>query len=480
MRRLEYKWLVGIAFVFGIFMDILDTTIINVALPDLQREFNTGVSTIEWIVTGYLLSLAVFIPASGYLGDRFGTKRIYLTALVLFTAASALGGLAWNAPSLIAFRVAQGVGGGMLVPVGAAMLFRAFPPQERARASAVLALPTVLAPALGPILGGALVQYADWRWIFWVNLPVGVAGFIFSRWALREHREPNPGRLDVPGFVLSASGFSALLYGLSAAAERGGGLDSPRALSFLALGGALLVALTVVELRTSRPMFDVRLLRDRGFATANLLTFTVTSGLLGGLFLYPLFLQNPQLKNLSPLESGLTTFPQAVGVGLMMPFAGRMYHRLGGKPMVVIGSILFLVSSLVFTQIDVDTSTWMIRGTLVLRGMGMGLVFVAVQTLAFAGISGPETGRASSLFNVNRQVAGSFGVAVLATTLTSRIGHHVADAADPQRALVSGFQDAFWMASAVALLGVVVALVMRVRPATAADTQTVEEDMVAA
>jgi EmrB/QacA subfamily drug resistance transporter len=462
VRRLDYKWLVGIAFVFGVFMDLLDTTIVNVALPDLQQEFNVGVGTIEWVVTGYLLSLAIFIPAAGYFADRFGTKRIYMLALTIFTAASALCGLAWSAESLIGFRILQGIGGGMLVPVGTAMLFREFRPEERASASALFGIPIVLAPTLGPILGGALVEYADWRWIFWINVPVGIAGLIYCWTTLREWKQPAPGRFDTPGFLLAASGFGALLYGLSVAAEQGEGIDSPRALAFMGAGALLLVALALVELRAREPMLDLRLFRDRGFALGNLIGFVIFSGAVGGLFLYPLFLQNPQIKDMTPLESGLTTFPQAVGVGIMMPIAGRLFNRVGGKPLVVVGTVLFLISSLVFTRLDVDMSDWLIRGTLVLRGMGFALVMVSVQTIAFYNIVGQSMGRASSLFNVNRQVAGSFGVAILATVLSNQIASNLADGLAPQRALVHGFQSAFLVASAMAAVGVVVAVLMRV------------------
>jgi EmrB/QacA subfamily drug resistance transporter len=474
VRALDYKWLVGIAFVVGIFMDLLDTTIINVALPELQREFDADVATIEWVVTGYLLSLAVFIPVAGYLADRFGSKRIYILALLLFTLASALCGLAWSAESLIGFRILQGIGGGMLVPVGSAMLFREFPPDERASASAIFAIPIALAPTLGPILGGALVEYADWRWIFWINIPVGIAGLVYCWWALRERREERPGRFDAPGFVLSAAGFGALLYGLSVAAEQTEGLDSPRALAFMGLGALLLAALVVVELRTDEPMLDLRLFRDRGYALANAIGFVVFAGIVGGLFLFPLFLQNPQLKGLSPLESGLTTFPQAVGVALAMPVAGRLFNRIGGKPMVVAGTVLFLVSSLVFTRIDVDMSDWTIRGALVLQGVGMGLVFVSIQTVGFYGIAGPSMGRASSLFNVVRQVAGSFGVALLATELSTRVTANLTDGEAPQRALVHGFQDAFLATSVIAAAGVAIALLMRVpKPSAAPEREAV-------
>src|SRR3990170_3667453 len=206
LGKLEYKWIVGIVFVFGLFMDLLDMTIVNVAIPQLAQEFNTDTTTIQWVVTGYLLSLAVFIPVSGWAGDRFGTKRIFMVALLLFTSASLLCGLAWNIESLVAFRVLQGVGGGILTPVGTAMLFRAFPPEERAKGAAVLMIPMVVAPASGPVLGGYLVEYQDWRWIFLINIPVGVLGLLFAGFFLKEDRQPHPGRVDVPGFILASSG----------------------------------------------------------------------------------------------------------------------------------------------------------------------------------------------------------------------------------------------------------------------------------
>lgn len=466
MRRLEYKWLVGIAFVFGMFMDLLDTTIINVALPNLQGQFHVEVDTIEWVVTGYLLSLAVFIPVAGYLADRFGSKRIYIFALTLFAIGSGLCGLAWNAPSLIAFRVLQGVGGGMLVPVGTATLFRAFPPHERASASAVFAIPTVLAPTLGPILGGALVEYASWRWIFLINLPVAALAIVFCVRFLREHREPNTGSFDIAGFLLSASGFSALLYGLSVAAQRGQGLTSAKPLSFMVAGALLLVALVLVELRVRAPMLDLRLFKERGFAMGNLLNFILSCGLTGGIFLFPLFLQNPVLKGLSPLRSGLTTFPQAIGVGIMMPIAGRLFNRVGGKPLLLLGTGLFTLTSLGFTRLDVTMSTWLISANLVLRGMSMGMVFVSMQTITYYGVPIPSMGRASSLFNVTRQVGGSFGVAILATVLARRTLSHmpaIPTQLSAQHALVQGFDDAFWAATALAAVGFLVALAMRVR-----------------
>ena len=231
--RVEYKWIVAVVYVCGISLDILDMTMVNVALPEIGREFHASTASLEWIVLGYLLSLAVFIPASGWIGDRFGTRRVFLFAVAMFTFASALCGQAQSLGQLVAFRVLQGVGGGMLVPVGAAMLFRAFPPIERAKAATVLFAGASTVGALGPVLGGWLVTNVSWRWIFYVNLPVGLLGFTIAFLFLREEREGIAGKFDLPGFVLSGAGLALVLYALSHGPERAGARrrSSRRALS---------------------------------------------------------------------------------------------------------------------------------------------------------------------------------------------------------------------------------------------------------
>src|SRR5689334_19203401 len=239
-----YKWIVAVVFVCGLFMDIMDTTIVNVALPTLQREFNTNTAGIEWVVLGYLLSLAVWIPASGWIGDKIGTKKVFLFAIAMFSGASILCGQAHNLPELVFFRVLQGVGGGMLAPVGTAMLFRAFPPIERAKASTVLIVPTVIAPAIAPIIGGWLVTDVSWRWIFYINVPVGVFAFVFGILFLREHREGAAGRFDLPGFVLSGAGLALVLYALSEGPEKG--WRSPIVMSTGIIGVVLFALLVYV------------------------------------------------------------------------------------------------------------------------------------------------------------------------------------------------------------------------------------------
>jgi EmrB/QacA subfamily drug resistance transporter len=469
LGRVPYQHLVAVAFVFGVFMDILDTTVVNVALPTLAREFHAGDGTIEWVVTGYLLSLAVWIPASGWIGDRFGTKRTYLFALGMFTVASALCGAAWSIESLIAFRVLQGVGGGMLTPVGTAMLFRAYPPAERARASSVLAVPTVLAPALGPIIGGLIVTHASWRWIFYANLPIGVLGFVFTALFLKEHVEPTAGRFDKAGFALSASGLALILYSLSQSPK---GWTSAQVLGTGLAGLAAFALLVVVELRVAEPMLDLRLLRDRLFRTASAVSFAMLGSFLGLMFLMPLFLQ--ELRGLSAQESGFTTFPQALGVMFVARFVGgRLYPVVGPRRLLVLGLSILSLANFLFVLIDLQTSLWWIRGLMFFRGFGIGFAFVPMQTITFATIQPADTGRASSLSSTIRQVGAAVGVATFATVLATRTPGAYSNVGESSPAAIAGrlhaFHDGFVAAAAFAALGIIVA--WRVRDEDAANTR---------
>jgi EmrB/QacA subfamily drug resistance transporter len=456
LSRLEYKWIVGIVFVFGLFMDLLDMTIVNVAIPELQEELNASTTDVQWVVTGYLLSLAVFIPVSGWLGDRFGTKKIFMLALFLFTAASFACGMAWDIESLIAFRVLQGVGGGILTPVGTAMLFRAFPPHERAKGAAILMIPMVVAPASGPVLGGYLVEFHDWRWIFLINIPVGVLGFVFAGLFLKEEKQENPGRLDIPGLLLAGAGLAALMYGLAEAGERG--LDDPRVLGFGGAGLGLLGLFTIVE-----PMIDMRLFRNRLFAMANFVQVIAFAGLMGGLFLLPLFLQSPATRGLGAFDSGLTTFPQAIGVVTMVQVSSRLYPRIGPRRLLMIGLAGVTLTTLAFLLIDVGTNLWWIRGTMFARGCFFSFILICLQTATFATIPPPRMGRASAISSAGRQVGASFGVALLATVLTSRLSAHdtaLAPGADTGAA-VESFHEAFAVAAALTLVGALAALLIR-------------------
>ena len=306
----------------------------------------------------------------------------------------------------------------MMTPVGTAMLFRAFPPARRAKASQVLIVPTVIAPALGPIIGGLLVERLSWRWVFTVNVPIGVAAFVFGALLLVEHREPRAGRFDVPGFVLSGVGLSTLLYAISQGPVRG--WTSP---VVVATGVTALVAfglLVVVELGRPEPMLDLRLLSDRLFRQANLVCLFAYAAFLGLLFIMPIFLQ--EARGASPLQSGLTTFPEAVGVLVATQVVGRLYGRVGPRRLMTGGLVWVSLCLAAMSSLDASSSQWTIRALMFATGVGMAFVIMPQQAATFATISPADTGRASAIYNTQRQTAAALGVAVLATVLTAAGG----------------------------------------------------------
>lgn len=443
----EYKWVVAVIFVFGLFMEIMDTTIVNVAIPTLARDFHVKGAGIEWVVLGYLLSIAVWIPSSGWIGDRIGTKKTFLFALFMFTLASILCGQAHSIGELIAFRILQGVGGGMLTPVGTAMLYRAFPPEERARASTVLIIPTVIAPALGPIIGGLLIDNLSWRWIFYVNVPIGIAGFIFGALYLQEGKEPTAGSFDIAGFVLAASGLASLLYSLSQGPDKG--WLSTEVLA-TGIGGAVLLAImVVVELRVEQPMLTLRLYKDRMFRNSNMVNTFSYASFAAFLFLLPQFLQT--LLGYSALKSGLTTFPQAVGVIVTSQFVGKFYHTVGPRRLVTFGLVMVSLSNVPFVLLGLDISQWDIRGLMLIRGVAMAFAFVPLQAATYANIDKPDTGRASAIFSTQRQASAALGVAILSTIFASR--KNSLGATPSREGILGAFHLAFAGSIALSFLG---------------------------
>jgi EmrB/QacA subfamily drug resistance transporter len=285
-RTINQKVAVSVVYVAAMFMAIMDTTIVNVALPTIARDFHTTPGGVAATVIAFLVSLAVFMPASGWLGDRLVARRVLLGAIVIFTGASALCGIAGSLSELVVFRILQGAGGGLMTPVGLAMLFRVFPPAERVRASALLILPTALAPALGPVIGGLFVTDLSWRWVFYVNVPIGLVALTFGVLFLADQREPGTAAFDLPGFVLSAVGLGLLMYGVSEGPIAG--WATPRVLVSVIVGAVALIAMIRLELRTAHPLLDLRLYSDRLFrSTATVMTLAATA-FLGVLYLLAL------------------------------------------------------------------------------------------------------------------------------------------------------------------------------------------------
>jgi EmrB/QacA subfamily drug resistance transporter len=461
--RISQKVAVGVVFVAAMFMSIMDTTIVNVALPTIGRDFRVSATSVDSISIAFLVSLAVFIPSSGWLGDRFGGKRVLLAAIAVFTAASALCGLASSLGELVAFRILQGAGGGMLAPVGMAMLFRAFPPAERIRASAILTVPTTFAPALGPVLGGLLVTDLSWRWVFYVNLPIGVATFAFGAIFLRQPPQDQPGRFDLVGFLLSGFGLGLVMYGVSEGPDLG--WHRPEVLGTIAAGAVLLVAMVVVELREAEPIVDLRLLGNRLFRAGNGVMVLASIAFLGTLYAISLYYQDG--RGLSPLGSGLSTFPEALGVMGGAQLASRvLYPRLGPHRHISLGLIGTSASIGLLALMGPNTSLWWARLLMVTLGLSMAQVFVPVQAASFATITPAATGRASTMFNAMRQLGGAVGVAVL-TTVIVLVGpvHRVAGHAVVN---LTAYRVAFLAAAAICLSAL--AWSLSIRDADAATT----------
>jgi EmrB/QacA subfamily drug resistance transporter len=461
--RVSQKVAVGVVFVAAMFMSIMDTTIVNVALPTIGRTFHVAPTAVSAVSISFLVSLAVFIPASGWLGDRMGGKRVLLGAIVIFTLASALCGVAANMTELVLFRILQGVGGGMLAPVGMAMLYRVFPPEERVRAASILTTPTALAPALGPVLGGLLVTDLSWRWVFYVNLPIGMAAFIFGAFFLESVPEKNPGRFDLPGFLLAGLGLGTLMYGVSE-----GPITSWVAtdvLATIAAGVILLAWLVRYELRASEPLIDLRLLTNALFRAGTSVILLTTAALLGVLYVITLFYQDG--RGLSALQAGLSTFPEALGVMVGAQLASRViYRRLGPRRHAAMGNLGMAVFIALLALVGAHTSLWVPR--LILFGMGLflGQVFVPIQAASFATISPAATGRASTMFNAVRQLGGAIGVAAFTTVVVAVGAVHLVD----HRAVadLAAYHAAFLTAAAFALVGGLASL--RIRDADAIST----------
>ncbi len=463
---------VSIVFIAAMFMSIIDTTIVNVALPSLSRDFNVVGTSIDAVVVGYLVSLAIVIPASGWLGDRFGTKRVFLGALALFTIASALCGLSTSLPMLIGFRVLQGFGGGALTPVGTALLYRTFSPSERVQVSRILNIPIVLAPASGPVIGGLLIDKLSWHWVFYVNVPVGIAAFLFGLLFLQEHIERTVGSFDLPGFLLAGFGLALTMYALSEGSSYG--WTSFSILTCLVIGLIGLAIFVFVELRSTHPILDLRLFSNRVFRTGNLISFFSTAGFLGLLYVVPLFLQ--QARGVSALESGLTTFPEAIGVLVATQIATRLYPGVGPRRLIAGGLSGVAVFMTLMCLMGQDTTLWLMRALMFFTGAGMAFSFTSVQAASFSTISSEQTGQASALFNAQRQIGASLGVALLSSVI-SIVGLTQINPGGAAIPNFTAYHAAFIAAAVLAIVSACIALTMHDSDAAATMRRRVKQDV---
>ncbi len=428
---LAYKWVVAIVVIFGIFMSILDTTIVNVAIPSLQNAFGVSLSDVQWVATAYLLAQGVATPLTPFLASRIGIKRFYILALAAFIVGSALCGLAWSLPVLIFFRVLQAAGGAVLLPMSITLLYSEFPPAERGTAIGTLGIPILIAPALGPTVGGYLVTYYGWRLIFYINLPIGIVGIILAMLLLHESPPDQlRRRFDFLGFIFSTIGLASLLYGLSDAGIDG--WSSTKVVGFLAVGILFLAIFVVTELMVARrgaqPLLDMRIFRNLPFTTSSIASTLVVFALYGGLFLVPLYLQS--IRGLSAYQAGLILLPQAIGSMAATLIGGRLVDRIGVRPVVFAGLIILGFALWRFSFLSLYTPYGQFQILLILRGLGLGLCAQPLTVSALWTIRPRDLPQASSLSSVVRFVGSSIGVAVLSTTVQTQTQVHYSHLAE--------------------------------------------------
>jgi EmrB/QacA subfamily drug resistance transporter len=448
----------------------LDTTIVNVAVAAVGHGLNAPVSAVQWVLTGYLLSFAMVVPLSGWALARFGGRATWMFSLTVFLAGSVLCGVAWNIGSLIAFRVLQGIGGGMLVPIMMTLLVQAAGGRQLGRLMSTVSLPVVLVPVLGPVIGGLIVSNLSWRWIFYVNVPVCLIGLLLA-WRGMGPAPARPagdraGRLDVVGLALLSPGLAAILYGLAQVSTHGG-FGSPAVLIPAAAGLVAVGLFAWHALRLRRdagqpgqvvPILDLRLLRSRSFTGSAVLMLVFGLSLYGAMFLLPLYYQ--EVRGASALSAGLLLAPQGLGTLLPRLVTGRLTDRLGPRPVVLAGTVLAALGTVPFALAGAHTSEILLSLALVVRGAGLGAATIAVMAAAYEGLVPAEIPHASSATRITQQVGGAFGASVLAVILQRQVaGHSGAGLAGAAAA----FGATFWWCLGLTALGLAPALLLTSR-----------------
>jgi EmrB/QacA subfamily drug resistance transporter len=446
-------WRISFVVVLGSMMSILDTTIVNVALQTLGVELHSTLADIQWVVTGYMLALAAAIPLTGWTARRFGAKQVYITTLVAFTATSALCGLASSTTMLIAFRVLQGAAGGMLLPIGQLMMAQAAGPKRMGRVMSIVGVPMMLAPILGPTIGGAIVDNLSWRWIFFVNVPFGIVAVIAALRVLPATvREATVDPLDVRGLLLLSTGVPLVTYGLAEVGETGG-VTAAKVFVPIIVGAILVFLFVRHALATRFPLLDVRLYKRPTFSSASFAMFSLGAALMGGMILLPLYWQG--VRGESAFDTGLLTAPQGLGMALLMPLSGRLTDRYGGGPLALFGVIVTAVMTIPFGLIGPDTSVYGLSIAMFLRGIGMAFAFMPAMAAAFASLDHADLPHATPQLTVLQRIGGSIGTAVLAVVLQRAL-----TGATTAGERASAYGTAFWVSAAMAAAAIVPCIIL--------------------
>jgi EmrB/QacA subfamily drug resistance transporter len=404
----------------GAFMSILDSSIVNVAITTIMNVFNADTDSVQWVSTVYMLALGVIVPLSGWLGDKLGYKKLYIASMAVFVLGSLFCSLSWSLDSLIFARVIQAFGGGMIMPTTMAMVYKMVPRDKIGGGMGLFGVALLVAPALGPTIGGYLVEYVNWRWIFTINLPIGVVGIALAFLVLPEFQSKDPGKLDAAGAVSAAVMLFCLLLALSKG-EDWGWLDE-RTILLFAVSFFAFVLFIYLELSTGNPLLELRVFKYPTFTMANLLIVVTTVGMYAGMFYIPLFLQS--VRGLGAMETGLLMMPGALVSGALMPVTGKLYDKIGPRPLVLFGVVLLAALTYQFRELNLATATATISLWITLRGAVMAFANMPAQTAALADIPTELVGRASAITNIISRVSSSFGLAVLTSLLTTREAFH--------------------------------------------------------
>jgi EmrB/QacA subfamily drug resistance transporter len=448
------KWWTLGAVSFGLFMIMLDNTVVNVALPAMQRSLHIGSSELEWVVVGYALTFATLMLTGGKLADLFGRRLLFIVGLVIFTGASLACGLAPNAGFLIGARAVQGVGSAIMNPATLGIITATFPPRQRGTAIGIWAGTSAMALAIGPLVGGLLTEKVSWSWIFFVNVPVGVLAVFVALWAIDETRDTShEQRLDLPGLLTSALGLFALTYGLIESNNYG--WTSARILGLFAAAVVFLAAFVLLEHRQRLPMLDLSLFRSSTFSGANLAMLLVALAMFGIFFYNSLFFQN--ILGYSAIQTGALFLPMTLLIILIAPQAGRFSDRIGSRWLVGGGMALVAVSLLLFAQLDRGADFWSILPALLVGGAGMALTMTPTTAAAMGSVPVDKAGVGSAVLNSARQVGGSLGIAVMGAVVASRVSVKPTNPAFPDQ-FVTGYHHALYTAAGIAFAGALIAV----------------------
>ena len=402
--------------VLGAIMSILDVTVVAVAQPTFMAEFNTTSAGAAWSMTAYTLALAAVIPTASWAASRFGTKNVYIASLVLFVIGSVLCALAWNIGSLVAFRVVQGLGGGLLMPIGMMIMTRAAGPERVGSVMAVLGIPMLLGPIAGPILGGWLIEIASWHWVFLINVPIGIIGLVYA-WMALPSGDNEPGKkIDVPGLLMLSPGLALFLFGVSSSAEERS-FTVPIVYGPMIVGAILIAGFVWHAFRTTNPLLDLRLFRNKTLRVAVITMTLFAIAFFGASLLYPQYFI--VVRGESTLIAGLLLAPQGIGAMLTMPIAGKMTDKMGPGKFVLGGLVLIVIGVGAFIALGTDTSYWYLCGALFIQGLGMGMTMMPIMSAALSTLRGPEIADGSTLMNAIQQTASSIGTAVITVIFTS-------------------------------------------------------------